>query len=136
VIAQWVLCLKKMDLLHTQQLIISLINVCRFINHSPGYLHTNVLFYVIILLFRSPDAGREPLTPAVSIITASPCSLLQLIALMMEVVTTSETSVNSYHDYTAQQLRIQPSSSVKYTQIDKTINVMFYPPKRFVWYCL
>jgi hypothetical protein len=34
------------------------INICRFINHSPGYLDVNVLFCFVILLFRSPATCR------------------------------------------------------------------------------
>jgi hypothetical protein len=44
-----------MDLFHTFTIDYSWINVCCF---SPDYWDTNVLFYVIILLFWSPDAGQ------------------------------------------------------------------------------
>jgi hypothetical protein len=30
------------------QLIISWVNACRFVNHSPGYLDINVLLYVVL----------------------------------------------------------------------------------------
>jgi hypothetical protein len=33
--------------------------VCRLTNRSPFYLDTNVLFYVVILFFRSPGARRN-----------------------------------------------------------------------------
>jgi hypothetical protein len=35
------------------QLTMSWINVCRFSNHSPGYLEMNVLFYIVLFLCQS-----------------------------------------------------------------------------------
>jgi hypothetical protein len=40
------------------QLIISCINICGFTDNSPGYPDVNIHFYVVMLIFRSPDDGR------------------------------------------------------------------------------